>query len=97
MPDHVHVVMMRHELKIEDIIQRMMSCATRQMTIAGLHPMEQYRDVKGRAPSPWAEGGWSVFLDSPEEIHGRIRYVNDNPLKAGLRAQRWRFVTRYVQ
>jgi len=96
MPDHVHVVVLRHALTIEDIAQRMMSAATRCMTRRELHPLERFRDATGRAPSPWAEGAWTVYLMSPDEVLDRIGYVNTNPTKAGLRAQRWRFVRPYT-
>ncbi len=96
MPDHVHVVVLRHSLEIEDILQRMMSAATRQMTREGIHPLEKHRDKNGRAPSPWAEGAWPVYLNTPNDVCGRIAYVNGNPEKAGLRPQQWHFVKPYI-
>jgi hypothetical protein len=33
-----------------------------------------------------------VYLDTPEQIRHRIAYVNDNPVKAGFKPQRWSFV-----
>jgi hypothetical protein len=43
----------------------------------------------------WTKGGWKVFLDTPEEVWPRVRYVEGNPLKEGLPKQSWRFVTAY--
>ena len=43
----------------------------------------------------WTKGGWQVFLDSPRDVWGRIRYVEGNPLKEGLPRQSWPFVVPY--
>lgn len=43
----------------------------------------------------WIEGGWKVFLGTTDAIWTRVRYVERNPLKEGLPAQRWEFVTQY--
>jgi hypothetical protein len=37
---------------------------------------------------------WKVFLDEPD-VSRAIRYVENNPLKEGLRPQAWSFVTAY--
>jgi hypothetical protein len=44
-------------------------------------------------PSVWAQDGWRVFLYTVEEILAAIPYVEENPVKEGKPAQRWRFVT----
>jgi hypothetical protein len=38
---------------------------------------------------------YKVFLHSPDEIRGRIAYVQGNPAKEGLRPQHWPFVVPY--
>jgi hypothetical protein len=43
----------------------------------------------------WTKGGWKVFLDAPEEVWPRIRYVEGNPMKEGLPKQSWPFVVPY--
>ncbi len=43
----------------------------------------------------WTKGGWKVFLNTPEEVWPRIRYVESNPLKEGLPRQSWPFVVLY--
>jgi REP element-mobilizing transposase RayT len=43
----------------------------------------------------WAEHPYQVFLFTPEEAWGRIRYVENNPLKEGLPAQKRGFVMQY--
>ncbi|HEX2476376.1 MAG TPA: hypothetical protein VHK01_16610 [Lacipirellulaceae bacterium] len=43
----------------------------------------------------WTKGGWKVFLDKPDEVWSRIRYVEANPPKEGLPKQSWPFVVPY--
>jgi hypothetical protein len=57
-----------------------------------MHPLDGYTRPNGRAPSPWAAGGWCVYLDRPEQVWQRIQYVEENPMAAGLPRQRWGFV-----
>ena len=95
LPDHVHLVVARHDLTVEQIAQRLKSAATRRMTEEGVRPLADYRDRHGRTPTPWAEDGWFVYLETPGEVRGRIAYVDDNPKKHGLPAQRWPFVVAY--
>ena len=94
MPDHAHLVVARDAgIRAEMLADLFKGRATAFLKKAGLHPFadQAYRD--GRLPSPWARQAWSVFLDSPEAVIRAMRYVEDNPVKAGLRPQRWRFLT----
>jgi hypothetical protein len=43
----------------------------------------------------WTKRGWKVFLNSPNEVWSRIRYIEKNPMREGLEAQRWPFVVEY--
>lgn len=38
---------------------------------------------------------FDVLLSTPDDVWTRIRYVEGNPVKDGLAAQRWAFVTPY--
>ena len=40
----------------------------------------------------FAQGGWKVYLNTPEDIVRCIGYVEDNPRKEGKPRQRWTFV-----
>ena len=40
-------------------------------------------------------GVFVTFEESPDDIRRTIRYIEDNPLKLGLPAQAWSFVTPY--
>ena len=92
MPDHAHLVTARHRLGGKELIGFLKRAATRQLTAEGLHPFDGHTRPNGRSPSPWAAGGWCVYLDRPEQVWQRIRYVEENPIGAGLPRQRWGFV-----
>ncbi len=92
MPDHVHLVTARHSEPIESVVGFLKRTASRELARQDLHPLERYRRNNGRVPTPWSEGGWYVYPNSPDEVSQRIRYVEANPLKAGLPAQHWPFV-----
>jgi REP element-mobilizing transposase RayT len=93
LPDHVHAVILRPERTIEQVVGFLKRAGTRQLTKEGLHPLSQFRRRNGDVPSPWiADGGWYRYLQSESEIDGAINYVEQNPLKIGMRAQRWNFV-----
>jgi REP element-mobilizing transposase RayT len=92
MPDHVHLVTAKHCLAGKELIGFLKRAAARQLTAESMHPLAGYARPNGRQPSPWAAGGWCVFLDRPAQVWHRIRYVEGNPDAAGLPRQRWGFV-----
>jgi len=92
MPDHVHLVTARHRQTAESIAGFLKRAATRRLSQAEIHPLARFRSRNGRVPSPWVRGGWFVYLNTPEHVRHRIAYVNDNPIKAGFKRQRWSFV-----
>jgi hypothetical protein len=47
--------------------------------------------VPGNHPV-WSHRPYKVFLYTPDEVLGRIKYVNDNPEKEGLPRQHWDFI-----
>jgi REP element-mobilizing transposase RayT len=96
-PDHAHLVMARHPRHIDEIAACLKSKATRQMNLEDVHSMAAHAAGNGRMPSPWARNHWCPFIDSEEYMAKAIRYVERNPVKAGLRRQRWNFVVSYQQ
>jgi REP element-mobilizing transposase RayT len=86
--NHLHAVIRTHKHNaltqwnnIADAIrQRMRLCFP--TTISPHHPVISARPYK-------------VFLFTPEEVRGRIDYVEGNPLKEGLPRQQWDFITPY--
>ncbi len=80
------MVIARHSVHTcEQIARRLKAKATQRLNKDGL----------GLGYSPWAKGEWKVYLNTPESIVRAIRYVERNPIKAGFKAQRWKFVTPY--
>ena len=95
LPDHVHFVVGRFRLSIERICEQLKGAATAQMNREDRHPFADQPYRNDRLPTPWARKGWWVYLNSVVDIRRSIRYVNENPVRAGLRSQRWSFVSPY--
>ena len=85
MPDHVHFVYAAHERNNAALVGHLKSRATKRLNQQCLHPLDG-------AATPWAEGHWEVYLDTPEEVADAIDYVNRNPIRAGKAPQSWPFV-----
>jgi REP element-mobilizing transposase RayT len=96
LPDHVHLVVARHRLDIEQIANLLKGEATRQLVTERIHPMAKMPTRNGRPPKAFARGQWSVYLDSEEDLRRAIPYVERNPIKEGLPAQHWRFVVPFT-
>jgi REP element-mobilizing transposase RayT len=87
MPDHVHLIVRKHKHTAEEMAKRLQESSRAKLIAAGLristHPT-------------WLAGpGWSVFLDHPDDVWRTITYVQRNPGKIGLPAQKWPFVKLY--
>jgi len=94
MPDHVHMVVGRVGMKVEQLVIQLKGHATRQLEFEGIHPMARFKEAGERLPHCWVRGQWKVYLD-PGDVRRAIRYVEDNPLKEGMKRQSWKFVSRY--
>jgi REP element-mobilizing transposase RayT len=95
LPNHVHLVLASHRLSPKQLVIQMKGEATGQLVAEGIHPFERLPRKNGRAPKCFAVGGWTVYLDTVEDVQRAVRYVEENPAKEGLRPQRWGFVTKY--
>jgi REP element-mobilizing transposase RayT len=93
LPQHIHVVLARHRLKVESLVTQLKGDATERLVAEGVHPLAQYRTASGRTPKVFGRGEWKVFLNQPRDIARAIGYVERNPIREGLRPQRWDFVT----
>ncbi len=91
LPQHVHLAIARHRFDVEHIVNQLKGHATRQLTADHLHPLANFTP----RPNCWARGQWKVFLNTPADIQRSIRYVQDNPAKEGMPAQKWEMVTQY--
>ncbi|HET6428222.1 MAG TPA: transposase [Phycisphaerae bacterium] len=94
LPEHVHMVVMRHDYEVEKIVNLLKGEGTRELVREGIHPLARYASPGKRPPKAWARGQWKVFLDTPEDIERAVKYVEDNPVKEGLSPQSWPFVKR---
>jgi REP element-mobilizing transposase RayT len=86
MPDHVHVVIRKHKDSAEAMIDYFQTDSRLRFSSSGAAPPDH---------PIWTKGGWKRFLDSPETVRRRIRYVENNPIEVGLPRQDWSFVVPY--
>ena len=95
LPQHVHLVLGPHTRDIRRIVGHFKARATQRLSHEQLHPLAEFTQADGTVPSPWAQGGWNVFLFSEEHLLKAIDYVERNPTKEEKPRQRWSFVTPY--
>jgi REP element-mobilizing transposase RayT len=95
MSDHIHLVVLRHRYSIEKVMIKLKAAATTQLIEEGLHPFQDIIEKDGQRPKVFARDGRHIFLNSEEDVRGRIKYVRENPIKIGLREQIWSFVVEY--
>ena len=86
MPDHAHLVIRKHKHRAEPMIATLQEASRLRLSEARTVPRDH---------PVWTGGGWKSFLDSPFAVRNAIRYVRDNPAKAGIAAQSWPFVKPY--
>jgi REP element-mobilizing transposase RayT len=86
MPDHVHLLIRRHRDRAEEMIEKIQSLSRERLWEIGLRDCHH---------PTWTCGGWKVFLDHPDDINRTIQYIENNPVKMRLPAQRWAFVNVY--
>jgi REP element-mobilizing transposase RayT len=86
MPDHMHAAIRKHKHSAEEMIANFQDASR-----------DALRAARRREPDHpvWAQGGWKVFLDHPDDVRRTIQYIDDNPLKMRLPQQHWDFVTPY--
>jgi REP element-mobilizing transposase RayT len=95
MPDHLHLVVARHRHAIEVLANLLKGEATRQLEREGIHPFQGQKGYRGRVPPCFGRKWWIVYKDTEAAVLDAIRYVEKNPLKAGLPPQKWGFVVQY--
>jgi REP element-mobilizing transposase RayT len=85
LPDHVHVLVRKHRDDAATMIEHLQNDTRLELQKRGL-----------RAGHPvWGGPGWKVFLHTPDDIRRTIGYIERNPIKMRLPAQRWGFVKEY--
>ena len=85
LPDHVHVLIRKHRRPAEQMIADLQEASRLRLQ----------ESPRRRVHPVWGGPGWKVFLHQPEDIRRTIRYINGNPVKAGLPGQQWDFVREY--
>jgi REP element-mobilizing transposase RayT len=83
MPEHVHIVLARHERAPGKIVGHLRSKATARLRDEGLWDTE--RPV-------WGENCWKVYLDDEADVGRSVVYTNENPKREGKPSQQWPFV-----
>jgi REP element-mobilizing transposase RayT len=84
LPEHVHLVMGRNPRPIRQIVGHLKGRATQELMKHGQWP------PNGRPV--WGIKSWNVFLNDSADMRQAIKYVEENPVKEGMRRQRWSFV-----
>ncbi len=87
MPDHVHVVIGRHDRPIRQIVGHLKARATSMLRQHQTWPADD-RPI-------WGEHGRNVFLNDQAAVKQAIRYVEQNPTNQGKKRQQWSFVTKF--
>ena len=96
LPEHTHLVIARHNYKVEQIVNLLKGASTSCVIKEGLHPLAEHAEPGKRPPRMWAAHEWKVFLDSEVAIENAIAYVEENPEKEGKPKQTWSFVTPFA-
>ena len=90
--DHARLVFTPHAREMTVMAGHLKAAATKVLAARGVHPLRQFIGKRGTPPTPWREGCWKVFIDTPVQLSAAIRYVERHPMKEGLTPQRWSFV-----
>jgi REP element-mobilizing transposase RayT len=86
MSNHAHMVIRRHR---DDALAMWQAIADTSRLV-----LREFADIGVDHPV-WSTRPYKVFLRTPDEVRGRIAYVEGNPAKEGLSAQRYDFVQSY--
>ena len=86
MPDHVHLLIRKHRDPAEAMIDHLQEASRGKVLGLGHRATEH---------PVWGGPGWKVDLSSREEIVRTVRYIDENPPKAGRPRQHWPFVKEY--
>jgi REP element-mobilizing transposase RayT len=84
--NHAHMVIRRHR---DDALAMWNAFAE-----AARSHLREFAGIESAHPI-WSTRPYKVFLRTPDEVGGRIEYVNENPRKEGLSDQRYDFVQSY--
>jgi hypothetical protein len=87
MRNHAHLCIRRHR-DTDTVIWNHLATITRMAIL------ERFPQISREHPI-WADRPYAVFLETPDDIRRVIGYIEGNPWKDGLPAQRWEWVKPY--
>jgi len=90
--DHVHLIIVRCDRPISQIVTHLKGRATQQLRAERIHPFERFTRDDGSVPTMWCGKYWKVFIDTDEHFDKAIEYVDRNPVKERKKRQQWNFV-----
>lgn len=73
MPDHLHMILVPLKKNISEIMKSIKGYTARFINL----------DIKNKG-SIWQEGFYDYILDTEEKLFTKIKYIEYNPVKAGL-------------
>lgn len=86
MGDHVHCLIRKHKHHGETMIEHLQTASREALIRAGRRTPEH---------PVWGGPGWKVFLYTQADMRRIVRYIEQNPVKAGWPMQVWDFVKPY--
>jgi REP element-mobilizing transposase RayT len=84
--NHAHLCVRRHR-DFDNVIRDKFANGARAALLAEF-PIKPAHPV-------WSSRPYAVFLNSPDEVLSRVKYIRENPMKEGLAEQKWDFVKPY--
>jgi len=78
MNDHVHIIILRSKYRIEYLVNQFKGSATNALKLKH---------------TPWTHGCWKVFITDTEALLSAVKYIQANPISAGLPPQSWNFIS----
>jgi len=76
MPDHIHLVLIPREKSISECIKAVKGFSARKVN-----------DMSDKKGSIWQEGFYDYILEDEKKTLGRMRYIEENPVRKGMAAQ----------
>jgi REP element-mobilizing transposase RayT len=86
--NHIHLVIRTHKHKAREQWMNIADAIRGRLRHKFHHELAADHPIISSRP-------YSVLLFTPDEMRGRISYVENNPLKEGQPRQHWEFVTPY--
>ncbi len=78
MNDHVHVLVLQSKYSVEYLVNQLKGAATKALKL-------KY--------TPWTRGCWKVFITDTEALQAATKYIQADPVSAGLAPQSWDFIS----